>query len=399
MKNVNHFLKPRFIISRLILTIILFGIAYLIARSAGWIHSDFSAYWLAGFMTRMRLDYYDANTWIHQREILGSTWNPPFVYPVPLALLFTPLSFISLDKSFVIWVFLSQLMIIGTIYLIFKMFPIKVSPSFWVPIISGIILFRPVIVSIRNGQIGPLLLFLLAAFLTLFRKEKLFLAGIILALLSLKPNLGIPILILVALWLITRGYWRCILGVFSSGSFLFLLSLAIYPEWIVSYLRSAENIEPLLITISPSIWGVSANVCGLGPDCYFPLGWIITSLFFTGYIVWIIFNPKKDKVVILIVSTSICLALIFVPYVWAYDQILLIIPIVAIISEFKRRNAPYLLTATFMLFIDVISIMLLFIATRNNHDAWSAFLPILVLLAMGFVYLPELRQKKIQLPV
>lgn len=62
-------------------------------------------------------------------------------------------------------------------------------------------------------------------------------------------------------------------------------------------------------------------------------------------------------------SLVISLAVFMTPYLWTYDQILLLIPVVTIIALIHKWGAPFLVSALFFLLVDVVFLAMLKVLT------------------------------------
>lgn len=90
------------------------------------------------------------------------------------------------------------------------------------------------------GQIGLLVAFLLAASIVLLRRDRFLLAGILMALATLKPQVTALAIVFLLLW--TLYDWhvrrRFVVGFFSTLAILFAASLAWLPGWIQSWIHT-----------------------------------------------------------------------------------------------------------------------------------------------------------------
>jgi hypothetical protein len=64
------------------------------------------------------------------------------------------------------------------------------------------------------------------------------------------------------------------------------------------------------------------------------------------------------------------------PYGWAYDQVLLIVPLALVTLAAARMGFPYLAGALLFIAVDVLAIGLLLLATSTGEDTWSALVPL-----------------------
>lgn len=368
------------------LSILFLTTARQIVHSQKYIDSDFFSFWLAGRMMLTGENPYHAEAWIEGHHKFGAEWisDNTFLYPLPAAIGFIPLGFLRIDHAYVAWVFLSQWLISAALYLLFRIWRSPTSMQFLLPIVLGVILFRPALVTLRNGQLGGMFLFLLVLVIYLWENDKWVQGSIALSLVALKPQYGIPILLLLAIWLVRHKKIPALLALSVSGVLLFVLGWLIDSSWVSTFLEIASRKSQHTFGFNPTMWGVSAYVCENRSVCTFLVGGSF-SLLLTLPVLIFTFRIKETLSAfhVGIVTTT---TLIVTPYIWAYDQILLLIPMFLIVAYLANNGYTYLKTSLVFLAFSIMSLGLLFLASLLRTDVWSALLPILVLLALIWLY-------------
>jgi len=99
----------------------------------------------------------------------------------------------------------------------------------------------PVLEGLYADQLGLLVGFLLAASLLALRRDRLLLAGILMALTTIKPQMTVLAVFYLLVW--SRHDWRrrarFVIGLLSTVLLLVGTSLAVWPHWISSWVRVA----------------------------------------------------------------------------------------------------------------------------------------------------------------
>ncbi len=72
------------------------------------------------------------------------------------------------------------------------------------------------------------------------------------------------------------------------------------------------------------------------------------------------------------------LALFATPYLWNYDYVMLVAPIVAATALLDKAHSPFPLVALIPLLTGLVAVALLLLAHRLGHDAWGWLLPVSV---------------------
>jgi hypothetical protein len=386
----SHSKLPSFVFGAAILGLlgIFLCAAFLIARSQDFMRNgDFFEFWLAGKMFWEGRGLYDPVIWDPPHALHGNYLikNPVFPYPPVLALFFAPLGLGSLPFAAVSWVFICEGLILGTVALLvslWRMQGLSLKPYFW-PLLVGVFLFRPTMVTLRNGQLGALFLFLLALTVYFWEQKKWFWGGVCLAVVAIRPNLGLPILGLVGLWLAWTRRWTAILGVGVSAIGLILICFLMDPNWIQGMLSVGSEKISRTFGHHPVVWGLSFANCGFEPVCGWSWGGI-AFLFAGALVIWTLWKNRAIEAPLVKVGLLFSFALWGAPYLWAYDQILLVIPILGLAGISLARQKPYLFAATTTLWFSIFALILLAISMQVGNDVFSGLLSVGPLIVLAF---------------
>jgi len=357
-------------------------------------NSDFFTFWLGGHMIALGQNPYATGEWLQGHHRFGATWipNATFVYPLPLAMLFAPLGQLPLYQAYVVWVALTQSMIAVAVYCVLTLDPAKRNRHVLLPIIAGIALFRPTIITLVNGQVSGFLLLVAAVTVYLWQRDKWFYGGLVVPLLALKPNIGVPMLVLLALWLLRRRSWSALGGMAICGFALLAIGWAKNPSWVQEFLGIGNVKLTQTFGFSPTVWGISAYSCGYSLQCTISLGAIAATALLIGYIV-VLVGQGQAAGPLPIMSLVILLTLLITPYTWPYDQILIVMPIVALLMHLSSKYGSPLINAALFLGIDICVLALLVLAAAVKLEIWNAFIPLAILVAvwLTLVKAPRLR--------
>jgi hypothetical protein len=386
------FLISAAVIAFIILT---YAVANYFVHRMDHANSDFFTFWLGGKLLSKGLDPYNSKIWLAGHDLYQATWRPnlTYIYPLPLTIFFVPLSLLELDQAYTLWFFLSIWAVILSVFLMLRMMNSPRVYHLAMPLLAGAFLFRPTIVTLRNGQLGAVLLLVLTLAVYLLQKEHWLSGGLVVALLILKPQLGAPLLVLLLLVLLYQRRWQVPIGMGITGIILLLAGLLIRLDWPIAFLSAGFQKFYSTFGYSPTLWGVVGDFCEHGYTCtllYGSIGSVLFTLFLFGLLL-----KYKVGAPIFSVSILILAALLITPYTWAYDQILLVIPIsFAAIKLFKQR-VPYLISALLFLVIDIAALAFLVLALKTDVDVWSAVIPFACLIC---VCLPGFLSQKPVLP-
>jgi hypothetical protein len=379
----KYWLLPAFLLA----AAVCFWIAVRIVNSIDYHNNDFFTFWLAGHLVTQGGNPYSPDDWVaghHQFEV---TWipNQAYVYPLPLSLLFAPLGWLPLKQAYIVWVTLSGLMILaGLLLLVLNRPDIRTSKIF-LPLLVGSVFFRPVILTLFNGQISGWLFLLLAGTIILWQKGKWEWGSLLLPLLMLKPNLGAPMLVLIGLWLLIKKRYRSILVIVTGLLVLLLIGFLQNPHWVADYwsignLKVEQNFGG-----SPTLWGLSYLVCQRKTACTTALGGAV-SLVLTAAFLWLILVRWKDILPLTLVALAATVTLLITPYTWTYDQILLLLLIVDLTLEMERNKWKFVLVSSWFLGLDFLFLLLLVFDTLLQVEIFNAIVPLVLLGIVEMIY-------------
>jgi hypothetical protein len=372
----------------ILLTALLLAASFFIARSQDFYRaegSDFFSLWLAPHLLLQGQDPYLTDIWVPAHDTFGARWisDPTFLYPLPLAVLLLPFGVFPLDVAAVLWVFLSLVAVLLVARkLIASWQPGQLLP-YLLPALAGIMLFRPTFLTLLVGQMEILLLLCLGGTALLWERGKWLKGGLLASVVMLKPQIGLPLLALTGLWLLVHRRWTGLAGMGLAALILFAIGAVFDIGWVDRWLSIGQGKVSGVFGYSPTGWGVSATVCHHQHPCTSLLGGVLSIVVVTAGL-WILL-PRKVLHPMNAIGVIIPVVLLTTPYLWAYTQVMLIIPILLVMGKMYQRKLPYMLVATFPLAMAVWAFALLFVAVGLGSDVWSAAVPLASLVLLGFL--------------
>jgi hypothetical protein len=201
------------------------GVVYLalVFSSAEAVRRDFISYWAAGQLLRSDENPYGAVETLRVQRLAGFLSAEPLIQRMPpLALpLFVPFGFVSARFGVIVW----SILTIGLF-----VFALQASRSLGNGATSRIHLlgyvFAPALACILAGQFGVILLAGLVGFLR-FHESRPFVAGLCLALLTLKPHLFLAFAVAVLVWITVNRRYALL-----CGGLIGVASLSVASAWI-----------------------------------------------------------------------------------------------------------------------------------------------------------------------
>ncbi|WP_420631476.1 glycosyltransferase family 87 protein [Candidatus Leptofilum sp.] len=353
------------------------GMYEMLTGPARYNNRDFMSLFAGGKAILRGLDPYDPAVWNPLRAELGSTWMPDDRAPFPLWTLMLVLPFAALDLGWAAaaWLAFSLCVLGGGMFLLINAYyskPLPVAEFALVALFT--FTYRAVLVSMNNGQITFLLFFLLALFLWLVRRERPFLAGIILAFVIIKPNPFVLFVPAFGLWLLWRRRWQIIAGAATGGLAMFAISWLVLPGWLSEWLNVTGKTEVTAIT--PTVWGLAYEIL---PEWGAVLGLIFVAVV-TAVLGLIIFrNQRLTETEVM--PLALIASILTTPYAWVYEHLLLLIPCTLIYLAIKQRGIAALV---WLLTVFILPWGTFWLAENRASDTFTVLVPLFV--AAIFIY-------------
>ncbi len=184
------------------------------------------------------------------------------LYPPTMGLAMAPLSRLPYSAALSAWwaIQLACLAVCGVMF--YRTTPL--ARQWRINVLVALAALLPLWIAIGIGHLAPMLLLVLTGGLTLHRQGRRLLAGAVLALLAVKPQLAVGL----AVWMLLRRDWRTLAGLALGGFMQFVVvAAALGPGIWFDYLRELPKIAAMTreYTYSPlfeqSFAGIASNLC------------------------------------------------------------------------------------------------------------------------------------------
>lgn len=298
---------------------------------------DFRIYYAAAKVWLQGQNPYDA---LNLQHMYNTIPNPGFVYPLWCLFLFAPLVFLPLNDAAGIWFIANLEFLILSIVILYRNLPFtsKYAPIFL--FLAGTLSIQGLFVLIQ-GQISFFLLFLIASAYWLLLKSKGQMAGAVLALSMIKPQLcWLPaVALLFMAW--RNGFIKPVLQGFF-GSFILLVagSFLAFPGWFNSWLNSlhadavstAANGQNYADNMG-TIYAIARHI---------PYIWLGICLLLAVFsvLIFLSFKAVKDREPGIYILAAACAVVgIVSPWMWIYDGIIWMIPLAYLAACRSRWSA------------------------------------------------------------
>ncbi len=315
---------------------------------------DYICYWAAGKNLVAGRSPYDvaaqteiqrALGWERMKDGLGIYEFLPFYYPPWFAMLcaaFVPLGY---ETARVAWPMVNLELIFLTTYLLLDLVP-GVPRSVPLAIVP---LFIFTITSVIVGQTTPLIFFLVVVSWRLLERGLDRGAGLVLAWLTIKPQLAAVLVLAVLLWAIRRSRWGVVQGFAVMLALLCLASWALQPAWLAEMLEATRRTPPPTEHFPwiGTTWYLLLKGAGLR-SWWLAAAYLAVALPFLAAVIRAALDrtwPLRD-----VLSLALLAADFVAPYGRHYDFPLLLIPLLVLLgTRLSERAGAALLVAVLLL--------------------------------------------------
>lgn len=358
--------------------------------------SNFFVFWLSGNLILAGQSPYDATHWANGHATYGSVTprEPTFLYPLPLAVFLIPLGFLTVGQAYFLWQWLGQAAIALVVYFLLKRWNRTAHNRLLAPVMFFLLFFGPIYLSLQIGSLGPLTLLFSFGALYFLDTNRLIPAGVLLALTMLKPSQGAPILLLLSLVFLMKRQWKALIGLTLGGILLLLIGFIIDPHWPSVFVNSSRAAFDRRLGVQSNVWGFSYLACGGNTTCYSVLG-AIGMLALLGGCAFYLWRNHRHLSYWQIFNIILPVSFTATLYLWAYDQILYVLPIVWIIGTMVEKTKSYIFAILFLIVLDLYSFFALAQQAVTGSDLRSLGTTLLVLIFLAIASWVKPRQKEV----
>jgi glycosyl transferase family 87 len=372
-----------------------FGLAVLLA-SPYWYwpdddpgRSDISKYWAGSRLFLLGLDPFDARTWIDPPVPLGSTLGPwpdppgstPPYFGWAVVLMF-PLALLPLPTAFGLWTVGGiACAAVATYALLRRMLPGH--PIAYTLIGMTLVASQPARLTVLVGQWGFVLTAALAAVIMWTGARHSIRSGLASISFLAKPQLFVLTAPALAIWAWRNGRRGSLAAAVAAGAAIVALSLVLMPGWPAAWLGNMASSE---LSARPQTTTLAAVFYGFVGQPGIPLA---LAVIVGCALLALAFEPRG----VAWLAVWLPLSLVAAPYVWSYDQTLLVVPLVigaGVVARRSRRLATGVI-ATGALTLMVLATGLAIVAARRNLESYSAVIPLVVFALLVVAMWPERR--------
>lgn len=274
-----------------LLIAILVLIAVLITAGSVWINyqyvkqdsgaNDFVARWLGTRLFLLQgLSPYDEQLMTEAQNLAyddsgDSQGNHLFyLYPFYSIYFFTPFTFVSnFNTARAIWMTVLEISVLFAAFIGIRLSDWRLPRIYTVLVLLFSLTWFYSVLPILAGNVAALVVLLIAGLLISIKRGQDILAGILLALSTIKPEVVVILALFVLVWAVSKRRWLIVSSFFASLGLLIVTTLFIIPDWLMQYIRHAIQYFDETSIMTPGVV-LYSWLPGIGRQ----LGWALTGL-------------------------------------------------------------------------------------------------------------------------
>lgn len=342
------------------------------------INSNFFSFWLSGQMAWNGQSPYDAAQFKAGFDAAGATYRPSKIlqYPLPLMYFMAPLGALPVREGYFAWQLVCEIILAVVVFILLRRQPR--TRGLLVPAAAFLLFFGPVYLSLQIGSVGAISLLAVGLVILFLERGWPISAGLALSLTLLKPPQALALLLLAGVWLIARRQWRAIAGMAAGALVLLAVWLIRDPLGLAKFRSSSDFLLGHSMGVQSNVYSFAYLACRGNVPCMWALGSVllVVVLGLGAYALWRNRARWDDWEAF---NVIIPLGFLCALYLWSYDQILYVVPVVWIAARLLIRSRSYVLPLAFLVLVDLVSLAALTVQAYTQKDLLSVLTTVLVL--------------------
>ena len=322
----------------------------LAAANIRWPLEDFVEYWAAGRLSAAGANPYDPAAVLEAQRHIGWTepapvmmYNPPWTLALAM-----PMGAVEFRLGRSIWLPLQLFLAMwcaSRLWILYGGAPARITRAWFLAL-----LWSPTLLALRFGQLSPVILLGLVGFLWCVVHRRDFAAGAFLTLTAVKPQLVALVWVPFILWVYADRKWKVLAGAATCLVGATLAAMSTNPRVFAQYFDLMASAPPMLTFESPNIATILRVLSGTRRTWpqYVP-----TALGAVA-VVWLWVRRRNAWDWRRYLPGLVIISCLLTSYGgWAFDLVVLLVPIVSLAAILSRASRTSLAVAGGVTFLAV----------------------------------------------
>ncbi len=351
--------------------------------------SDFRAYWSASYLLTHGENFADpqqllAVERLHtgwQENYPMVTWNPPW-----LLVILAPYALVPFERAVWWWMLTNIAFVITSAMMLWKLSisRTKAQRFAWIPVLI-VFAYSITLTTIAAGQVNVLVLIGLSGFLFFEAMKREASAGAMLALPLVKPQLVYLVVPTLILDFVRQRRWRALAGFGGLLAALTAIVFILRPGFVGEYLATFGS-GRLFDYQTPNLGGWLQMLFGWSWAKLMGLAFLPLTV-----IIWWHYSENLETRVL--VDGGVILSLITAPFVWSYDFVVLLVPLMSVVGWIGDGKLPQLDSIAIAFALIVADAMIFYQRfTSEGGEAYFFWIPLCVAAVYLYVWWRVRRQ-------
>ncbi|MBP9837113.1 MAG: DUF2029 domain-containing protein [Proteobacteria bacterium] len=342
--------------------------------------NDFIEYYSAHTLYERSENPYDANKLFEEQQRLGQhdsrplmMWNPPWIFVV-----LKPVLIWNFSQAIKIWLVINFALGVSSLFLIWNTYSNKKEDLFLGAL--ALCIFLPFFFNIKLGQLGAFLCFLLCLYLWAFKNGHKFLTALSFFLFTLKPHIFFLHAIYLLYYLHKTKDYKLLSNIVLVGVIFISLTYLDNPSAISFWLRSfSENTSnPLVINVeswqTATVVNLLRNIVSALTGNFSPVLLVLVPGISAIAFLYFLIRRGGSFNYIANFPTLVLLNYLASPYGWIFDQMILLVSVLAILFQMnKEQELRDKTSKAFVIVLFVILNLIFYIYPKfHNQYVWYA---------------------------
>ncbi len=307
-------------------------------------------------------------------------YQPPYsaLYPLWTIVLGLPFAWLPISAALASWALATQSLALGFLAVVAKSLNWQLRPVAFALVALSILTFRPSLATILHGQYAFVILFAVALTLFALRRQHYLLAGLLLGMGMVKPQLVFLTVPALLAWTIVQRRWSTVAGFLFTSLSALALSLAVLPGWVDDWLSliNQDQLQSRTFLV-PSVWGLAHSLTASH--------WVAIALALSvvtvAALAWLLWRYRHIEAYLpFMISATVIVTQIVTPKTWNYDHAMLLLPFLYCLRQVSRPGqiaiaSTRLWLGTLVGWILVLPYLLSYWAMRYHTEIPYALLP------------------------
>lgn len=338
---------------------------------------DFGAYWTGTKVNLAGHDAYAQDNLLslqqaiepHRTEPIAA-WSPPWTFAA-----FTPLAPLDFATARWVWRFVQIGTILAAVTVLWRVYRGNPDRLIWVWFAA--LVWYPTLQTLGLGQHSNLVLLGVTGWIVGLACGWPFTAGALLALTLVKPQNVYLVGLLAVVWVLDRRAWRAAAGGVFGAVLLSAIAMAPNPTVFQEYSAAITSRPPT--TALPPTLGMLLRVV-FGERHFWLL--FVPQVIGVGWVLWYYARHRRGWDWVERGPLVVLVSCLTSPYGWMYDQVLFLIPLVAVLAPASHRPSGVFRGVTVVAGLTAVCLALHGAGLREITFVWHAPMCLVLYLAL-----------------